>query len=280
MLIDTHAHLFFENLKDHLDEVLENASSVDLSFIINIGVDLDTSLEAIQQAKLNKRQVKIYSTIGLHPHDSSNPVINEVNIQDYIEKLKQIYLESKQFIVGIGECGLDFYREVNNQTKALQRIVFEKQIDLAKELNLPLIIHCRDALSTGSGPSAWDEMIPYLNGLKGILHCFSGNSEVTKKVLQSDLYISFAANITYPKNDYLRESAKLIPLDRLLIETDSPFLSPQDKRGETNEPANVLEVAKCLAEIKEVSLKEVSIQTSRNAVQIFNLPAHESANIF
>ncbi len=275
MIIDTHAHLYFDNLKARFDEVLEKAFLAGVSHIINIGVDINTSLEAIKQVKQNHSQVRLYATIGLHPHDSSDPALTEVTIKNHIADLRQLYLENKDSVVGVGECGLDFYSgsipgsrfsEVDfRKTKNLQKKLFEAQIKLATELKLPLIIHCRDA---------WEEMFNHLSSFQGILHCYSGDSEVTKKVLDSNLYISFAANITYPKNDYLRVSATLIPLERILIETDSPFLSPQSKRGQTNEPANVLEVAKCLAEIKGVSLEEVALQTSLNALRVFKLANH------
>lgn len=273
MLIDSHAHLYFPKLKDRLAEVLENASTNDIGIIVNVGVDVETSIEALKQAEeFSSERLKLYSTIGLHPHDSSDPNLNAVSLPEHIQKLEEIYWSNPKVVVAVGECGLDFYsKEISNskfgsidyeKTKEVQIMLFTAQIELAKKLDLPLIVHCREA---------WVEIEEYLKSFRGVLHCYSGDVKTTKKVLATDLYISFAGNLTYPSSEALRESAKLVPLDRILVETDSPFLSPQAKRGQTNEPANVLEVAKCLAKIKNLHVEEVIEASSQNAKAIFSL---------
>ncbi|MDP3733437.1 MAG: TatD family hydrolase, partial [Candidatus Daviesbacteria bacterium] len=158
-----------------------------------------------------------------------------------------------------GECGLD-YKEADEKTKQLQRQLFQAQIGLAKKLNLPLIVHCREA---------WNEVLEMTKNHFGIYHCYSGLEQTTKQILkETDFLISFAANITYPKNDYLREAVKTIPLDRIVLETDCPFLPPQSKRGQRNEPSFMLETAQAVANIKGLSLEEIAKQTSLNAASI------------
>lgn len=155
--------------------------------------------------------------------------------------------------------------------KKLQRRLFQAQIDLAKKLNLPLIVHCRDDRSQNPDNSeAWDEVLKMVGDHPTILHCYSGLPHTTNYVLQTtNLLVSFAGTITYPKNDYLRETAKILPLEKIVLETDCPFLPPQSKRGTRNEPSSVLEIAQLIADIKEVPLKEVANQTTANAAKIF-----------
>ncbi|OGE30961.1 hypothetical protein A2631_04750 [Candidatus Daviesbacteria bacterium RIFCSPHIGHO2_01_FULL_44_29] len=283
-LTDSHAHLYFDKLRDQLDLVLENAVANGLGIIINVGVDVETSKEAVRQTidfrlrgndkESGNNSLKIYSTIGIHPHEGVNYPTKESEIQNDLEALKDLYLNNQSLVVGIGECGLDFFFEHNagfvesglivEEKKKSQMRLFEAQIVLVNELQLPLIVHCRDA---------WTEMLPYLNQFNGVLHCYSGNTKITKQVLETNLYISFAGNITYPKNDWLRESLKMIPLERVLIETDSPFLAPQSKRGQPNEPANIREVAERVAQVKGISVEEVARQTTQNVIKVFNLNA-------
>ena len=197
--------------------------------------------------------LSIYSTIGIHPHES---------IQKDIKELEKIYHSAPEKIVAVGECGLD-YKDADEQTKLLQKPLFQSQIDLADKLNLPLVVHCREA---------WDETLEMLGDQPVVLHCYSGLPHNTKSIIHNtNFFVSFAANITYPKNDYLREAAKILPLDRILLETDSPFLAPQSKRGQRNEPSAVLEIAQLVAELKGVSLEEVARQTTQNAKQIFKI---------
>lgn len=267
-LIDTHAHLYWDSFKDDFDKMITRAVDAGVSTIINIGVDVETSKKALSQTK----DSFIYSTIGIHPHEAL-----QEDIEKDVAELEKIYFSNPEKVVAVGECGLD-YKDVDEKARKLQKPLFQAQIDLAKKLNLPLIVHCRDCGSTSSPPtktpsfSAWDETLEMLSDQPVILHCYSGLPHTTKYIIQNtNFYVSFAANITYPKNEYLREAAKLLPLDRILLETDSPFLAPQSKRGQRNEPAAVAEIAQLIATLKGISLSEVAKQTTANTKQVFAL---------
>ncbi len=281
MLIDTHAHLYWDDYKNDLDEVIERSLDAGVTTIINVGVDVEKSQVA---ATLNSDKVKSYSTIGIHPHEaikySSDP---DVSIQKDTEKLEQIYQNNTGKVVAVGECGLDYYLDrndiypditlPNDQIKKGQRQLFQAQIELAKKLGLPLIVHCRDDRSQNPENSeAWDEVLEMIGDRSTVLHCYSGLEKTTQKVLNMpNVLISFAGTITYPKNEYLREAAKILPLEKIVLETDCPFLPPQSKRGQRNEPSAVLEIAQLIADIKGVSLEKVSSQTTANAKKLFAL---------
>lgn len=270
MLIDSHAHIFWPSFEADFNAVLDRAKRAGVTTIINIGTNLETSQKALEQ---KSDKVAIYSTIGIHPHDYDKySSSTDVSIHKDIDKLEMMYEVNTSKVVAIGECGLDFYFEGNpdytpssysiDQIKDIQRGLFTAQVDLSKKLKLPLIIHCRNA---------YNEIFDYLDQTTGVLHCFSGNIEDAKRVVDLGYYISFAGNITYPKSDGLREVARQIDLERILIETDSPFLAPQNIRGQRNEPANVVEVAKTIAEIREISLNQVEQQTTNNSKALFNI---------
>jgi len=286
-LIDTHAHLYWDSFKEDFDEILGRAIETGLSTIINVGVDVEKSEEALKQAqKLSGnpkwQNLQFYSTIGIHPHEYfkyNNDT--DVSIHEDVRKLRVIYQSSTSDVIGVGECGLDFLFESNldsssnpiNQIKIFQKKLFQAQIDLARQLNLPLIVHCRDDRSKNpENAESWNETISMTKNHFGIYHCYSGLPSTTNLVLSStNFLISFAANITYPKNEYLREAAKIIPLERIVLETDSPFLAPQGSRGQRNEPANVLEVAKTIAQIKGLTIEEIARKTSENVAKLFRL---------
>lgn len=258
MLIDTHAHLYWNSYKPDFDQVIQRSIDAGISTIINIGVDVKTSKKALSQAK----DLFIYSTIGIHPHEAL-----QKDIEKDAEELEKIYLSNPTKIVAVGECGLDFFSTsgagFDSSEVFAQKKLFQAQIDLAKKLNLPLIVHCREA---------WDNIFELIGDHPTILHCYSGQLPTTNYVLQTtNFLVSFAANITYPKNGYLREAAQLLPLEKILLETDSPFLAPQSKRGQRNEPAAVAEIAETVAEIKNVAFEKVAGQTTENAKRIFNI---------
>lgn len=255
MLTDTHAHLYWDSFKEDFEQVIQRALDAGVSTIINVGVDVRTSQKALEQAKKLK-ELKVFSTIGIHPHET------DVWIHEDIGKLEEIYQNNTSTIIAVGECGLDF-KDANEQTRKAQRKLFQAQIDLAKKLNLPLIVHCRES---------WDEVLAMTKNSFGIYHCYSGLPQTTNYLLQTtNFLVSFAGNLTYPKNEYLREAVKTLPLDRIVLETDCPFLPPQSKRGQRNEPANVLEIAQLIAEIKGVTLEEVASQTTKNMNLLFNI---------
>lgn len=273
MLIDTHAHLYWDSYKIDFDEVIQRSIDARVTTIINVGVNIEKSKLA---SELKSDKIKFYSTIGIHPHEalrfaslSQGKLTPSKAINKEIEELEKIYQSNPKKVVAVGECGLDF---LGNEKK-LQRQLFQAQIDLAKKLNLPLIVHCRDDRSKDPDNSeAWDETINTIGNHPTILHCYSGLLKTTQKVLQMpNVLVSFAGTLTYPKNDYLREAAKILPLEKMVLETDCPFLPPQSKRGMRNEPANVLEIAQFMAQLKELSTEEVASQTTKNVVDFLKL---------
>lgn len=254
-LVDTHTHLYWDSFQDDLDEIIGRSISAGINTIINVGVDVKLSRKALKQVQdkfSNIPKFNAYSTIGIHPHEATK------FSYDQIEELEKIYQSAPEKVVAIGECGLDYSDP--SEMKDIQKKLLQAQITLAKKLNLPVIIHCRDA---------WADIFEFIDGTRGILHCYSGDIEVTKKALQTDYLISFAGNLTYPKNEYLREVAKLLPLEKIVLETDCPFLPPQSKRGQRNEPDSVLEIAQLIAQLKDISSEEVAAQTTANAGGIF-----------
>ena len=274
-LIDTHAHLYWESFQEDLDAIIQRSISAGVTTIINVGVDVKLSKIALQQVQGKLASIpgfKAYSTIGIHPHESVN-YPTDVSIHKDIEELEKLYQSLLDQIVAVGECGLDFNSLSDLSQKAVQIKLLRAQIELAKKLDLPLLIHCRNDRSTNPENSeAWDQILDIIDTHPTILHCYSGLAKTTQKVLASPtLFVSFAGTLTYPKNDYLREAVKLMPLDRLVLETDSPFLPPQSIRGQRNEPASVLEIAKLIAEIKGVSLDDAANKTTETAQKILRI---------
>lgn len=275
-LVDTHAHLYWDVYKDDLDEVIKRALEADVTNIINVGVDVNLSKKALAQTQgklANIPGLTAYSTIGIHPHEALRYTQGKLNtIGKDIKKLEKIYQSEPNKVIAVGECGLD-YKEVDDKQKELQIQLFQAQIDLAKKLNLPLIVHCRDDRSKDPENSeAWDEVLKMVGNYPAILHCYSGLPQTTNYVLRTtNLLISFAGTLTYPKNEYLRKAVKILPLEKIVLETDCPFLPPQSKRGKRNEPTNILEIAQLIAQLKNISLEEVAEQTTLNVKKIFNI---------
>jgi len=275
-LVDTHAHLYWDSFKEDFDEIIKRCTDSGVTTIINVGVDVKLSTLA---AELESDQIKLYSTIGIHPHNSVK-YLSSQSIHKDIKQLEKLYYTYPNKIVAVGECGLDYFFDhagllptniSEDQAIKLQKELFKAQIDLAKKLNLPLIVHCRDDRSKNPQNSeAWDEVLKMIDEHPTVLHCYSGLLKTTQQVLNMpNVLVSFAATLTYPKNDYLREAVKILPLERIVLETDCPFLPPQSKRGQRNEPANISETTQIVADIKGVSLEKVAHQTSTNAARIF-----------
>lgn len=271
MLIDTHAHLYYDQFTPDFNQVIQRAKDSNLKAIINIGADLESSKKS---AELENSQIKFYSSIGAHPHDvlrlaqDKLPIIE--SIHENTEKLEQVYQSNAGKVVAIGECGLDYHFGgvdfspspfSEDQQKDLQKQLFKDQITLAKKLHLPLIIHCRDA---------WQDIfVSELQGTTGVFHSFTATENEAKKALDLGYYLGFSCIVTYPKNDHLRQIIKNTPLDKILTETDCPFLPPQTKRGQRNEPACVVEVIKVIAEMKNLSEEQVSQAVWHNAAKLF-----------
>ena len=292
-MLDIHAHLHDSAFDADRDEVVRRARAAGVEKIITIGTDIEESRRAIACAE---KYEGVFASVGIHPNEIESP---NANHQEILSELKEIALSSDK-VVAIGECGLDYFvregrgkREtadappaggttvVSEREKALQKELFLMQIDLAQELNLPLIIHCRP--STGT-VDAYEDVFEILHNTKykiqnTVLHCYMGDTEVTKKFLElPGVCFSFTGNITYSvkksvagTKDDLTEVVKMIPIDQMLAETDCPYLAPVPHRGERNEPANVALVASKIAEIKGISEEEVKRATALNAEKIFSL---------
>lgn len=278
-LVDTHAHLFWDSFKEDFDETIKRAVYAGVSSIINVGVDVEKSQIAADLESGNPR-MKFYSSIGIHPHEAYLYTDDQKLTED-IAALEKIYLENPEKVISIGECGLDYlikpdYNPNNltiEQLKQLQRKLFKAQIDLSKKLNLPILIHCRDDRSKDvQNTQCWYEVIEMTKDWKGIYHCYSGLLPTTNYIIHNtNFLVSFAGNITYPKNDYLKEAVKILPLERIVLETDSPFLPPQSIRGKRNEPSSVKEIAQSIADIKDLSFEEVAKQTTKNVLKLLKI---------
>lgn len=249
--IDTHVHLNDKKFTD-IEQVIERAIANKVTHMINIGSDLESSKKAIEQSKLHQM---LYSAIGFHPHGAKN-----VNIEDYDKLIN--WLEEEK-VLAVGEIGLDYHYDFS--PKDIQKEVFIKQMEIAQMYNYPVVIHNRE-----SHKDVFDILSTFSNKVKGILHCYSGSYEMAVKLIDMGYYISVAGPVTFKNAKRLPEVVKKISLDRLLIETDCPYLAPVPYRGKRNEPSYVLEVAKKIAEIKGISLAEVARETTKNAQRIFN----------
>lgn len=252
MLIDTHAHLQWSSFDIDREEVVDRALHAGVGSVINIGFDVEGSKAAVKFAERNKT---IYAAVGIHPHNASQFTGNLLSL---IEKLA-----NNRKVVAIGEIGLDYYKQLSPIDA--QKTAFEAQLGLAEKLNLPVVIHNREASSDILGT------LVKFNRLKGVMHCFSGNHGVAQEYIKNGFYISIAGPITFPKSIELQETVYHLDLRDLLVETDSPWLAPQSVRGKRNEPAFLPRIAKKIAEIKEINLSQVAEKTTSNAQQLFNL---------
>ena len=252
MLIDSHCHLYMGSWSKNLDVLLSRANENGVGKVICPGIDIESSWRSLSIAQNHKN---VYAAAGIHPHDANNAPA------DYIDQLRDILIQQK--IVALGEIGLDYYRNISDVES--QRKVFKKQLQLAKELDLPVIIHNRNA------DDDIIHIIQEVSPTRGVAHCFSSELTTAKIFLDLGFYISFAGNLTY-KNSGLPEVAKEIPLDRLMVETDAPFLCPAPFRGNENEPSHVKLIAEKLAECKGVPYESIELATQKNTEQLFNLP--------
>ncbi len=283
MLVDTHSHLFWDTYKEDYGQVISRAIEAGVNSAVNVGVDIETSQKAADLESGNPG-MKFYSSIGIHPHEASKysdkSPESRVELDRDIEAIEKIYRQNPEKVIGVGECGLDSLfnpryapnGESLEELMELQRKLFKAQIELAKKLELPILIHCRD--DRGQNPEnteCWDEVLKMTAGHYGILHCYSGLMPTTIKALETNFMFSFAGNLTYPKNSYLKEAVRVIPLERIVLETDCPFLPPQSIRGQRNEPSSVKEIAEFIAMIKGVSFEEVAKATSENCMKLFKL---------
>ena len=265
-LIDSHAHIDFPQFDEDRDSMLDRARAAGVNTLLAIGSGpgpekLDAAIPFAEQHDW------IYATVGTHPHEAKDLT------PAHLEQLGKLAKHPR--VIAYGEIGLDYFYD--HSPRDVQQRVFEDQMALAAKAKLPLIIHCRDA---------WPDCLDLLDkqwrstGLGGILHCFTSTLEDAKRGVDMGFLISFAGNSTYPKAQNLRDIAKALPLENLLIETDSPFLAPQPYRGKRNEPAYVGEVAKAIASVRNLLAEEVAAATAANFRRFFGLarPATSAAN--
>ena len=278
MLIDSHCHLSFKDYAEaDLPEILRHASDNGVGTLINVGAG--EGYEGNERAlDLTKRYCNspqgelcypaIYATVGIHPHDA------KIVTPEILEKIELLAQNPK--VVAIGEIGLDFYYE--HSPREVQEKVFPQFIDLALRLKKPVMIHDRSAgertyeILRDNSPPPPLKVRGGERGSYAMIHCFTGTMELAKKYLDLGCYLSFTGIITFKKSVELREIVKMVPLERMLIETDSPYLTPEPHRGKKNEPAYVKQVAEKVAELKGISFEEVAKATSENAKRFFQIP--------
>ncbi|KKW17126.1 MAG: TatD family hydrolase [Parcubacteria group bacterium GW2011_GWA1_50_14] len=284
MFFDAHTHAHFAAFENDWKEVIGRALARNV-WLVNVGTQRDTSRRAIEVA--NEYKEGVYATVGLHPihTEKSYHDVKELGTGD---KAQEFTSRGEEFnydtykkltedpkVVAIGECGLDYYR-LGEETKKRQAEMFIKQIELAHEVKKPLMIHCRNSPSPSRGGNAFDDLISLLSthysllpNPPGIVHFFSGTPDDAKKILDMGFSFTFGGVITFTR-DY-DETIKIIPMDRILSETDAPYVSPVPYRGKRNEPAYVIEVVKKLAELKNIEVEEMEDQIFKNAKNIFRI---------
>jgi TatD DNase family protein len=254
MLIDSHAHLDMPHFDNDLEEVIERSAHGGLDHILTVGTDLESSLAAV---KLAQKYNLVHAAVGYHPHNAQECDLKE------LDKLAQITSEPK--VVAWGEIGLDFFRRLSPPEDQLR--VFSHQVEMANDLKLPIIVHDRDA---------HNDVFAVLKKLgkgekKGVIHCFSGDIDLAKDFIELGYYISIPGTVTYKKASQVKEVACDITLERMLVETDAPFLAPVPKRGKRNEPLFVTYTAMEIARIRNIEFEEVARSTTQNAKDLFAL---------
>lgn len=252
MFIDTHAHLNFKAFNSDFDTAILRAQKAGIEKIILVGSNLETSQKAV---KIAKKYNFVFAAVGLHPIHVKDETFNEAVF---------LKLAKEKKVVAIGETGLDYYHDRTNAFD--QQAVFLKHLSLANIVGKPVILHSRDA-----GQDILSVLMTQTPLPRGVFHCFSEDWQFAKIILDLGFYISFTGIITFSKNYANLEVVKNIPLKKMLIETDSPFLTPEPHRGQRNEPALLVEVAKKIAELRKISLEEVAENTTQNAKDLFKL---------
>lgn len=267
MFVDTHAHLNFHAFSKDSTKVIQRAHDRDIGAIIIPGANLDSSQKAID---ISEKFPQCFAAIGIHPHHFSQ--LQQKGREFVSEKLTSLSQSNR--VVAMGEIGLDShvyqnYPPLSKEDKKIQIDLFELQIEIAKKRSLPVIIHNREAQ---------EEILSFLRShsisseVSGVFHCFEGDKSFLRAILNAGFYIGFDGNCTYKANQNLRDLIKMTPLDRLLLETDSPFLTPEPHRGERNEPAFLVYIANLVCSIHTTSLSNVADITTRNAISLFRLP--------
>ena len=256
MLVDTHAHLDDEDFRDDREQVLERARNMGVEQILTVGADVTSSQAA---ADLAARYDPVFAAVGIHP--------NSLDGVDEEAWQAVVALTAHAKVVAIGETGLDLYRK--RQPLDRQRQWLLRHVELSRQTGLPLVIHCRDAHEV-----MLDALVEAHNEgpIRGVMHCFSGKGDAVETLVDLGMHISIAGPVTFPKSHALRDVCAVVPLDRLLVETDSPYLAPQVRRGRRNEPGFVRYTAQVIAEVRGMALEELAAATTRNARRLFALP--------
>ena len=248
--IDSHCHVHDERTPGGTDEAVADAGGAGVTTLITVGCDRETSEAAIAVAATHRR---VFATVGLHPHDAVDGVESILDLLD------------RPGVVAVGEAGLDYYYD--HSPRDVQRVAFEAQVDLANTLGLPLVIHSRDA---------WDDTFAVLSSIgvpeRTVFHCFTGGPDEARRALELGAHLSFSGIVTFKGAPEVQAAARLCPLDRMLVETDSPYLAPVPHRGETNRPAWVPFVGRFIADLRDVAVEEIAGATADTTTALFGLP--------
>jgi TatD DNase family protein len=270
MFVDSHCHLDGSRFDSDREQVIARAREAGIANMLAVGTGdgpgtLDCAVKIAQQYD------SVYATVGIHPHEAN------LAIDADFGQLEQ--LAGRPKVIAWGEIGLDYYYD--HSPRDIQKNVFIRQMELARAAKLPIVIHCRPS---ENNDDAWEDCLALIerhwksSGLRGVLHCFTSTWPYAKRALDMDFVISFAGNVTFPKAQQIRDSALQVPLDRMFIETDSPFLAPVPFRGKRNEPAYVKEVARKIGELRGLSTDQIGAQTSENFYSFFNLSESASGS--
>ncbi len=256
MLIDSHAHLDKEQFDLDREYIIEHLEKNGIELVINVGADMESSKKSVELAE---KYHNIYAAVGVHPHSAK-----EVS-QETLEELR--LLSKNEKVLAIGEIGLDYHYD--NSPRDIQRKWFREQIKLARELDLPIVVHSREA-----DEDTLEILTEEAQGLRGVMHCFSSDRKMMEAYLDLGFYISLAGPVTFKKTDELKEVAKLVPLKKLLIETDAPYLAPSPYRGKRNEPMYVKYTAELIAKLRGLTPEDLALQTNLNTREVFGINRH------
>jgi TatD DNase family protein len=271
VFVDSHCHLDGSRFDSDREEVIARAREAGITNMLAVGTGdgpgtLDCAIKLAQQYEM------VYATVGIHPHEAKLAKDSD------FDQLEQLARHKK--VIAWGEIGLDYYYD--HSPRDVQKNVFIRQMELARAAMLPIVIHCRPS---DNSENAWEDCLDLIeqhwkpSGVGGVLHCFTGTWEHAKRALDMGFMISFAGNVTFPKAQHIRDSAAKVPLDRMLIETDSPFLAPIPYRGKRNEPAYVKETARQIGELRGVRTEEIGTQTSQNFYHFFSVSESKSSPV-
>jgi TatD DNase family protein len=269
VFIDSHAHLEGNRYDNDRDEVLARAKQNGIEAYLAIGNGdgpdtADCGIRLAEQYDGKPEYPRIWASVGIHPHEAS--------LDSEAADVQMLQWAQHPKVIAWGEIGLDYFYD--HSPRETQKTVFRRQMELAKSVKLPIIIHCRPS---DNSDNAWDDCLQMIadywatTGLGGILHCFTGAVDHAQRALDMGFMISFAGNITFPKAQPIRDAALIVPLDRMLIETDSPYLAPIPHRGQRNEPAFVKEVARQVGVVRNLSAEEIGVRTAQNFYKFFGL---------